>query len=93
MRNAVASRWREGSLDPPAVRPSVLLPTPGHLPKLQIPNRDTELLEMPVSQRKQTMGPPSNRYKTRHFHDAFSSLTHRNGKKRGELESPPNIDF
>jgi len=61
--------------------------------RTSISNRDTKPLETSVSRRKKTMGPPSNRDKSRHFHDAFRSPAHRNGKKRGELESPPNIDF
>ena len=93
MRDAVAIRRRGGSLDPPAVRPSFLLPASDGRPKPQISNRDTRRLETPVSQRKQTMGPLSNRDKSRHFHDAFHSPTHRNGKKRGELESPADTDF
>ena len=71
--------------NPKRLGPSALNPRSS---RTSISNRDTNLLEMPVSQRKQTVRPPSNRDKTRHFHDAFSSLTHRNGKKRGELESP-----
>jgi hypothetical protein len=70
--------------------PSALNP---RSPRTSISNRDTKLLEMPVSQRKQTMRPPSNRDKSRHFHDAFSSPTHQSRKKRDELESHPNIDF
>ena len=93
MRDAVASSCTGGSINPPAIRPSFLKPTPGRRPKPQISNRDTRRLETPVSQRKQTMGPLSNRDKSRHFHDAFHSPTHRNGKKRGELESPADTDF
>jgi hypothetical protein len=87
---AVSFSAVEPLTNPNHQNPSALNPRSS---RTSISNRDTKLLEMPVSQRKQTMGPPSNRDKTRHFHDAFSSLTHRNGKKRGELESPPNSDI